>query len=40
MTRLAEHLLPTGRKEAPGLSLAAEPAELLGAVDELWPSLP
>ncbi|MFI4991693.1 MAG: aminoacyl--tRNA ligase-related protein [Solirubrobacterales bacterium] len=32
--------LRRGRKEAPGLPLAAEPAELLRAVDELWQSLP
>jgi prolyl-tRNA synthetase len=29
-----------GREQAPGLALAAEPAELLAAVDELWRSLP
>jgi prolyl-tRNA synthetase len=29
-----------GRREAPGLPLAGDPAELLRAVDELWRSLP
>ncbi|HWG08911.1 MAG TPA: aminoacyl--tRNA ligase-related protein [Solirubrobacteraceae bacterium] len=32
--------LRRGRAEAPGLALAAEPQELLRAVDELWQSLP
>jgi prolyl-tRNA synthetase len=32
--------LRRGRVEAPGLALAAEPQELLRAVDELWQSLP
>jgi prolyl-tRNA synthetase len=32
--------LRRGREEAPGLPLAAEPQELLRAVDELWQSLP
>jgi prolyl-tRNA synthetase len=32
--------LRRGRAEAPGLPLAAEPAQLLRAVDELWQSLP
>ncbi|HUA74153.1 MAG TPA: aminoacyl--tRNA ligase-related protein [Solirubrobacteraceae bacterium] len=32
--------LRRGRKDAPGLALAAEPQALLSAVDELWRSLP
>ena len=32
--------LRRGREQAPGLPLAAEPQELLRAVDELWQSLP
>jgi prolyl-tRNA synthetase len=32
--------LRRGRAEAPGLALAAEPEQLLRAVDELWQSLP
>ncbi len=36
----AEVQLRRGRQEAPGLSLAAEPAQILRAVDELWRSAP
>jgi prolyl-tRNA synthetase len=37
---VAEVQLRRGRQEAPGLPLAAEPAEILRAVDELWRSAP
>jgi prolyl-tRNA synthetase len=39
-SRQVEVQIRRGRLEAPGLSLDAEPAELLAAVDELWRSLP
>lgn len=39
-SREVEVQIRRGRQDAPGLSLDAEPAELLAAVDELWRSLP
>ncbi|MCW3018068.1 MAG: proline--tRNA ligase, partial [Solirubrobacterales bacterium] len=36
----AEVQLRRGRQEAPGLSLTAEPAQILRAVDKLWRSAP
>jgi prolyl-tRNA synthetase len=37
---VAEVQLRRGRQEAPGVPLAAEPAQILRAVDELWRSAP